>query len=51
MDIKIPIKGNTGKNRNYCFVTFDSLESSSNAMKKNGESLDGKNIRVNYRHL
>ena len=40
VDIRIPIRLKNGKNRGICYVEFDSVVSASNAIKKNGESLD-----------
>lgn len=46
-DIRIA-KTPEGKSKGFCHVEFESNDAASRAMKKNGENIDGRDIRIDY---
>ena len=47
VDVRISYK-DSGNHKGFCHVQFDSVESSSRAIQKHGESLDGRSIRLDF---
>jgi nucleolin len=47
VDVRISYK-ESGNHKGFCHVQFDSVESSSRAIQKNGESLDGRGVRLDF---
>lgn len=46
-DIRVAM-GHDGKSKGFAHLEFDSVESASKAMRKNGENLDGRDVRVDF---
>jgi len=46
--VDVRIAFSEGRSRGFCHVEFDSVESASKAMKKNGENLDGRTLRLDF---
>lgn len=46
-DVRIA-NSHDGKSKGFCHLEFDSIQAASKAMRRNGEDLDGRDIRVDY---
>jgi nucleolin len=44
----VRIASQDGKSKGFCHLEFDSIHAASKAMKKNGEDLDGRDVRVDF---
>jgi len=47
VDVRIA-KTPEGKNKGFCHVEFESTDAASKAMRKSGENIDGRDIRVDF---